>query len=69
MTAPTQYEIELLARAKARVAKSRVCYVVEGNEKVAYPYDCKLIIDLIGQIESLRTALDMVRSVNAPSEE
>lgn len=55
MTKPTQYETELLARAKARVAKSQVRY----GDKVAYPADCNLMLDLIGQIESLRSALNM----------
>lgn len=55
MTKPTEYEIALLARAKARVARSQVRY----GDKIAYPADCNLILDLIGQIESLRSALDV----------
>lgn len=54
MTKPTQYETKLLARAKARVARSQVRY----GDKIAYPADCNLMLDLIGQIESLRAALD-----------
>jgi len=54
MTKPTQYEIELLSRAKARVARSQVRY----GDKIAYPDDCNLMLDLIGHIESLRAALD-----------
>lgn len=54
MSKPTQYEIELLARAKARVARSQVRY----GDKIAYPADCNLMLDLIGHIESLRAALD-----------
>jgi hypothetical protein len=54
VTRPTQYEIELLARARARVARSQVRY----GDKIAYPADCNLMLDLIGHIESLRSALD-----------
>jgi hypothetical protein len=59
MSKPTQYEIELLTRAKARVARSQVRY----GDKIAYPDDCKLMLDLIGQIESLRAALDATASL------
>lgn len=55
-TAPiSQYQTELLARARARIARSRVQY---GN-KVAYPDDMQLMLDLVGQIESLTNALQV----------
>ena len=56
MSAPiSQYQIALLARARARVAKSQVRY----GDKIAYPDDMQLVLDLIGQIESLTSALEM----------
>lgn len=55
MTAPiSQYQIELLARARARIAKSQVRY----GEKIAYPADMNLMLDLVAQIESLTSALE-----------
>lgn len=56
MNAPiSQYQIELLARARARVARSQVRH----GDKIAYPADMQLVLDLIGQIESLTSALEM----------
>ncbi len=49
---------EIVARAKARVAKSQVKY---GNE-VAYPADMELMLDLIGLIASLEMALSIEQS-------
>jgi hypothetical protein len=44
---------EIISRAKARIAKSQVKY---GNE-VAYPADMELMLDLVGLVDSLETAL------------
>ncbi len=56
MDAPiSRYQTELLARARARIARSRVQY----GDKVAYPDDMQLMLDLIGQIESLTSAMEM----------
>ena len=56
MNAPiSQYQIELLARARATVARSQVRH----GDKIAYPDDMQLMLDLIGQIESLTSALEM----------
>lgn len=60
-TAPiSQYQIELLARARVRIARSRVQY----GEKVAYPDDMQLMLDLTAQIESLTLALEMASSLS-----
>lgn len=57
----SQYQIELLARARARIAKSQVRY----GEKVAYPADMHLVIDLVAQIESLTSALEADAAIRA----
>lgn len=44
---------KIVSRAKARIAKSQVKY---GNE-VAYPADMELMLDLVGLVDSLETAL------------
>lgn len=62
-TAPTsQYQTELLARARARIARSRVQY----GDKVAYPDDMQLMLDLVGQIESLTSALQVEYAASPP---
>ena len=57
----SQYQIELLSRAKARIARSRVQY----GDKIAYPDDMQLMLDLVAQIESLTSALEMNGSLAA----
>lgn len=51
----SQYQIELLARARARVARSQVRH----GDQIAYPDDMQLMLDLVAQIESLTSALEM----------
>lgn len=53
----SQHQIELLARARSRIARSRVRH----GDKIAYPDDMQLMLDLVAQIESLTSALEMNR--------
>ncbi len=55
---------EIVARAKARIAKSQVKY---GSE-VAYPADMELMLDLVGLIASLEMALSIEQHGDMPED-